>query len=146
MHFTKSCIKTVNEGTCPMPLMKIDLIKGRTQTEIQQILDISYDVMLTTFNAPVGDRYQIVNQHEPYEMQILDTGLGVTRTNNVVVFTIITRPRTQQQKLAFYETLVTELHSQLGIRKEDIMFSLVENTDDDWSFFNGEAQFLNGAL
>ncbi len=136
----------LKKGRGPMPLMKIDVIKGRTQTEIQQILDISYDVMLTTFNAPLGDRYQIVNQHEPYEMQILDTGLGVTRTEEVVVFTIITRPRTQQQKLSFYETLVSELHSQLGIRKADIMFSLIENTDDDWSFFNGEAQFLNGAL
>ena len=136
----------LKKGRGPMPLMKIDVIKGRTQTEIQQILDISYGVMLTTFNAPLGDRYQIVNQHEPYEMQILDTGLGVTRTEEVVVFTIITRPRTQQQKLSFYETLVSELHSQLGIRKADIMFSLVENTDDDWSFFNGEAQFLNGAL
>ena len=136
----------LEKGRGPMPLMKIDVIKGRTQTEIQQILDISYDVMLTTFNAPLGDRYQIVNQHEPYEMQILDTGLGVTRTEEVVVFTIITRPRTQQQKLSFYETLVSELHSQLGIRKADIMFSLIENTDDDWSFFNGEAQFLNGAL
>lgn len=136
----------LKKGRGPMPLMKIDVIKGRTQTEIQQILDISYDVMLTTFNAPLGDRYQIVNQHEPYEMQILDTGLGVTRTEEVVIFTIITRPRTQQQKLSFYETLVSELHSQLGIRKADIMFSLIENTDDDWSFFNGEAQFLNGAL
>ena len=136
----------LKKGRGPMPLMKIDVIKGRTQTEIQQILDISYDVMLTTFNAPLGDRYQIVNQHELYEMQILDTGLGVTRTEEVVVFTIITRPRTQQQKLSFYETLVSELHSQLGIRKADIMFSLIENTDDDWSFFNGEAQFLNGAL
>lgn len=136
----------LKKGRGPMPLMKIDVIKGRTQTEIQQILDISYDVMLTTFNAPLGDRYQIVNQHEPYEMQILDTGLGVTRTEEVVVFTIITRPRTQQQKLSFYETLVSELHSQLGIRKADIMFSLIENTDDDWSFFNGEVQFLNGAL
>lgn len=136
----------LKKGRGPMPLMKIDVIKGRTQTEIQQILDISYGVMLTTFNAPLGDRYQIVNQHEPYEMQILDTGLGVTRTEEVVVFTIITRPRTQQQKLSFYETLVSELHSQLGIRKADIMFSLIENTDDDWSFFNGEAQFLNGAL
>ena len=136
----------LKKGRGPMPLMKIDVIKGRTQTEIKQILDISCDVMLTTFNAPLGDRYQIVNKHEPYEMQILDTGLGVTRTEEVVVFTIITRPRTQQQKLSFYETLVSELHSQLGIRKADIMFSLIENTDDDWSFFNGEAQFLNGAL
>jgi len=73
-----------------MPLMKIDLIKGRTKEEIKQILDISYEVMLSTFDAPEGDRYQIVNQHEDYEMQILDTGLGVERTNEVIIFTIIT--------------------------------------------------------
>lgn len=129
-----------------MPLMKIDLIKGRKKEEIKQILDISYEVMLSTFDAPEGDRYQIVNQHEDYEMQILDTGLGVERTNEVIIFTIITRPRTKQQKLSFYSELVNELHDKIGIRKEDIMFSLVENTDENWSFFNGEAQFLNGSL
>lgn len=129
-----------------MPLMKIDLIKGRTKEEIKQILDISYEVMLSIFDAPEGDRYQIVNQHEDYEMQILDTGLGVERTNEVIVFTIITRPRTEKQKLLFYSGVVNELHDKVGIRKEDIMFSLIENTDENWSFFNGEAQFLNGSL
>ncbi|MDW8569711.1 tautomerase family protein [Staphylococcus shinii] len=129
-----------------MPLMKIDLIKGREREEIKKILNISYEVMLDTFKAPKGDRYQIVNQREDYEMQILDTGLGVERTKNVIVFTIITRPRTQQQKQRFYSELTNKLHDDMGIRKEDIMFSLIENTDEDWSFFNGEAQFLNGTL
>ncbi|WP_436951425.1 tautomerase family protein [Staphylococcus shinii] len=129
-----------------MPLMKIDLIKGREREEIKKILNISYEVMLDTFKAPKGDRYQIVNQHEDYEMQILDTGLGIERTKNVIVFTIITRPRTQQQKQSFYSELTNKLHDDMGIRKEDIMFSLIENTDEDWSFFNGEAQFLNGTL
>jgi len=129
-----------------MPLIKIDLIKGREKEEIKQILDISYEVMLETFNAPKGDRYQIVNQHEDYEMKILDTGLGVERTKDIIVFTIITRPRTQLQKQRFYREVVNKLHDDIGIRKEDIMFSVVENTDEDWSFFNGEAQFLNGEL
>ncbi|WP_436950193.1 tautomerase family protein [Staphylococcus xylosus] len=129
-----------------MPLMKIDLIKGREKEEIKQILNISYEVMLDTFKAPKGDRYQIVNQHEDYEMQILDTGLGVERTKDVIVLTIITRPRTQQQKQRFYSEVTNKLHENMGIRKEDIMFSLIENTDEDWSFFNGEAQFLNGTL
>ncbi|MDW4406639.1 tautomerase family protein [Staphylococcus saprophyticus] len=129
-----------------MPLMKIDLIKGREKEVIKQILDISYKVMLDTFNAPEGDRYQIVNQHEDYEMQILDTGLGVERIKEVIIFTVITRPRTQEEKQKFYHEVVNELHDKMEIRKEDIMFSLIENSDENWSFFNGEAQFLNGAL
>ncbi len=129
-----------------MPLIKIDMIKGREESEIKKILDISYRVMLETFGAPEGDRYQIVNQHEDYEMQILDTGLGVERTKNVLVFTIVTRPRTQNEKTNFYQNLADTLHEHTDIRKEDIMISLVENTDEDWSFFNGKAQFLTGDL
>lgn len=129
-----------------MPLIKIDMIKGREKAEIKEILDISYRVMLETFGAPEGDRYQIVNQHEDYEMQILDTGLGVERTENVLVFTIVTRPRTQSEKTNFYQNLADTLHEHTDIRKEDIMISLVENTDEDWSFFNGKAQFLTGDL
>ncbi|WP_341636721.1 tautomerase family protein [Staphylococcus casei] len=129
-----------------MPLIKIDMIKGREKSEIKEILDISYRVMLETFGAPEGDRYQIVNQHEDYEMQILDTGLGVERTKNVLVFTIVTRPRTQSEKTNFYQKLADTLHEHTDIRKEDIMISLVENTDEDWSFFNGKAQFLTGDL
>ena len=129
-----------------MPLIKIDMLKGRTKDEIKSILDISYRVMLEAFEAPEGDRYQIVNQHEDYEMQILDTGLGVERSDQVLVFTLVTRPRTETQKTNFYHNLVSALNTQLGIRTEDIMISLVENTDSDWSFFNGKAQLLTGDL
>lgn len=129
-----------------MPLMKIDMIKGRNQEEITKILDISYQVMLEAFGAPEGDRYQIVSQHEEYEMQILDTGLGITRTNQVLVFSLVTRFRTVDQKQIFYRNLVAQLNEELGIRSEDIMINLVVNQDTDWSFFDGEAQFLTGAL
>ncbi|EGQ3946030.1 tautomerase family protein [Staphylococcus pseudintermedius] len=129
-----------------MPIIKIDLIKGKSKDYIKEVLDISYEVMLEAFHVPEGDRYQIVTQHEAYEMQILDTGLGVERTTDVLVFTLITRPRTQEQKTIFYRKLVEMLHLKLGIRKEDVLITLVENTDENWSFFNGEAQFLNGDL
>ncbi|MDK9866537.1 MULTISPECIES: tautomerase family protein [Staphylococcus] len=129
-----------------MPLIKVDMIKGRNKEEIKSILDITYNVMLETFQAPIGDRYQIVNQHEDYEMQILDTGLGISRTDDVLVFTVVTRPRTKDQKINFYKKLAGSLNEKLNIRTEDIMISLVENSDEDWSFFNGKAQFLTGEL
>ena len=51
-----------------MPLMKFDMLKGRTPEQIGALLDIVYEVQLETLGTPVGDRYQVVNQHEPYEM------------------------------------------------------------------------------
>lgn len=129
-----------------MPLMKIDMIKGRNEDEIKEILDISYQVMLEAFRAPEGDRYQIVTQHEPFEMQILDTGLGFERTNQVIVFSLTTRPRTSEEKQNFYSQLVKELEDQLGIKPEDVMINLTVNSDEDWSFGFGRAQFLTGEL
>lgn len=129
-----------------MPLMKIDMLKGRKESEIKQILDISYRVMLDAFGAPEGDRYQVVTQHESYEMQILDTGLGFTRTEKVLVFSLTTRPRTREQKETFYRNLVQELSDQIGTRPEDVMINLTVNSDDDWSFGDGKAQFLTGEL
>lgn len=129
-----------------MPLMQIDMIKGRNEDEIKEILDISYQVMLEAFHAPEGDRYQIVNQHEPFEMQILDTGLGFERTNQVIVFSLTTRPRTSEEKQNFYSQLVKELEDQLGIKPEDVMINLTVNSDEDWSFGFGRAQFLTGEL
>lgn len=49
-------------------------------------------------------------------------------------------------KQNFYRRVTQRLHSELGVRKEDVIFSLVHNNDDDWSFGNGEAEFLNGKL
>ena len=79
-------------------------------------------------------------------MQIFDTGLGIERTKDIVVFNLVTRPRATKNKLQFYQQLTERLNQELGIRKQDIMFSLVPNNDDDWSFGNGEAEFLNGKL
>jgi phenylpyruvate tautomerase PptA (4-oxalocrotonate tautomerase family) len=129
-----------------MPLMKIDMLKGRTEKEIRDILDISYRVMLDAFDAPEGDRYQVVTQHEPYEMQVLDTGLGIERTKNVIIFSLTTRPRTTEQKQAFYDQLVSALHEQLGIATSDVVINLTVNADEDWSFGYGKAQFLTGDL
>lgn len=84
-----------------MPIIKIDLIKGKSKDYIKEVLDISYEVMLEAFHAPVGDRYQIVTQHEAYEMQILDTGLGVERTTDVLVFTLITAQERKNKKRFF---------------------------------------------
>lgn len=126
--------------------MRIDVVKGHDESYLKKMLDIAYEVQIETLHTPEGDRYQILTQHEPFEMQILDTGLGIKRTNDIVVFNLATRPRATKDKKQFYSKLVERLNKDLGLRKEDVMFSLVPNNDDDWSFGNGEAQFLNGKL
>jgi hypothetical protein len=130
----------------PMPLLRFDLIEGRTDAELQTLLDAAHRAMLAAFKVPERDRYQIVNEHKPSRMIVEDTGLDIPRTKDVVVVTVVTRPRGKKAKQKFYRLLVDELQKSCGIAPADVMVSLVENTDEDWSFGLGRAQFLEGDL
>ena len=129
-----------------MPLMRVDMPKGHSKEEIKKILDIGYEVARETFGIPSGDRYQIVTQHDPEEMILGDTGLGFTRSSNVIIFSLTSRPRTVNQKTSFYKRLVERLCSEAGYKPNDILINITENTSEDWSFAGGRAQFLTGEL
>ena len=95
---------------------------------------------------PAGDRYQIVNEHKASRMIIEDTGLGIPRTDKVVVLQVTSRPRSREGKQAFYKLLCEKLEARCGIKPTDVMVDFVINSDDDWSFGHGRAQFLTGEL
>jgi malonate semialdehyde decarboxylase len=129
-----------------MPLLKFDLIEGRHQHQIRALLDAAHEAMVEAFGVPSTDRYQSVTQHRPGELILEDTGLGYWRSNDVVLVTVVSRPRPQEEKLRFYRLLAERLHERCGISPDDIIVSLIENTDADWSFGEGRAQFLTGEL
>lgn len=79
-------------------------------------------------------------------MHIEDTGLGVERTDAVVVVQVTSRRRTVEQKKAFYYRLCSELSERCAIESSDVVIAFVENTDADWSFAFGAAQYLTGRL
>ncbi|MGX7419880.1 tautomerase family protein [Carnobacterium gallinarum] len=130
-----------------MPLLKLDLIEGPTESEIKAILDVAYAVTLDVFNVPAGDRYQIVTQHKPYEMILEDTGLGFQRDpKKMLSFTVITRKRNQTQKEQFYQQLAQQLEEVCHIESKNLFVSMIVTEDEDWSFGYGKAQFLTGDL
>ncbi len=129
-----------------MPLLKIDLIKGRSDEALATLLETVHNAMVEAFQVPTRDRYQIVTEHEPSRMVIQDTGLGLTRTNDVVVITAISRPRSAEMKQTFYKLAAEGLAMNCGVSPQDLMISMVINSDEDWSFGLGRAQFLTGEL
>ncbi|QID19661.1 tautomerase family protein [Nitrogeniibacter mangrovi] len=90
--------------------------------------------------------YQCVTQHRAGELVLQDTGLGYARSSDVVLLTVVSRKRTQAQKVEFYRLLAERLQANCGVPPDDLIVSLVENSDADWSFGRGRAQFLTGEL
>ncbi|MFB5679086.1 tautomerase family protein [Paenibacillus terreus] len=129
-----------------MPLLRFDVIEGRSPEQLKKMLDAAHHAMVEAFQVPVTDRYQIVHQHPAHEMIIEDTGLGYPRTKQVVVISIVSKERTSAQKERLYKLLAERLQQECGIEPTDVMVSIVENGQADWSFGVGRAQFLTGDL
>jgi phenylpyruvate tautomerase PptA (4-oxalocrotonate tautomerase family) len=126
-----------------MPLVRISLIKGNPAGFGEKVGRIVYETMVDTINVPVGDRFQIVTEHEAGGL-LYDPGyLGITRGDGIVVIQMtISEGRTLEQKKALYKGVAGRLEAELGVRTEDVFINLVEVKKENWSFGNGVAQYV----
>ena len=129
-----------------MPLIRIDVTEGRSDEEIKTLMDTVQDCVLEAFKVPVRDRYQIVTEHKPGRMILLDTGLGFDRTDQAIVIQVFTSPRTTVSKTKFYQLLADKLETNCGLNPKELLVSVMTNTDVDWSFGFGKTQYLTGEL
>lgn len=129
-----------------MPLVRIDLVEGRTDAQVRALADTVQQVMLDVFAAPERDRYQVIHEHKLGRIIAEDTGLGFERTDGVVLIQVTQQGRDGEQKKALYRALADRLEAEAGVRPEDLIVSVVANTSADWSFGLGRAQFLEGDL
>ncbi|WP_053144883.1 tautomerase family protein [Erwinia billingiae] len=129
-----------------MPLLQFDVIQGRSESEMRTLLDAAHRAVLAAFKVPTRDRYQIVHENKAYQMVFEDTGLGLTRTDNLVMVRVFTSPRSDEQKQFFMAELCRELKESCGILGSDVMISFITNGKGDWSFGNGVAQYMTGDL
>ena len=129
-----------------MPLLRFDVIEGRSEEELKTLLDTAHNAMVEAFDVPERDRYQIVHTHKAHEMVIQDTGLGFERSKDIVLISVTSKTRTEEKKQRLYRLLAERLQANCGLAPTDLMVSIVENDAADWSFGLGEAQFLTGKL
>ena len=131
-----------------MPLVYYDIVRGRSRDEIRALLDSAQGAMLEAFETPERDGYQLVTEHSPDEIIIQDNGLGIERSENMVVIHLISRRgrKTSAQKEKLYELLVRNLKRDCGLDPADLVVVITENESEDWSLGYGKAQFCNGDL
>jgi phenylpyruvate tautomerase PptA (4-oxalocrotonate tautomerase family) len=130
-----------------MPLVRIDVVEGRrTPEQLRLLADTVQEVMLDVFAAPPGDRYQAITEHRPGQLICEDTGLGIERTEDLVLLQVFQQGRSEEQKRALYAGLSRRLGEVIGLPGGDLVVSVIGNTREDWSFGLGRAQFLDGDL
>jgi 4-oxalocrotonate tautomerase len=127
-----------------MPLVRIDLLEGKTEEYRATVGDIVYKAMLATIKVPEHDRFQIITEHPLADLHFDRRYLGIHRTNECIFIQVtLNAGRTTEAKQAFYKAVADGLHNTLNLPREDVFISLIEVQKEDWSFGNGEAQYAS---
>jgi phenylpyruvate tautomerase PptA (4-oxalocrotonate tautomerase family) len=126
-----------------MPLVRIDLRRGKPSAYRKAICEGIYRAMSESFGVPKDDRFMIVNEHDADNFVYPESYLGIAHTDSLVIIQITANDtRTVEQKQAFYARVAALLAEDPGLRKEDVFINLVEVKKENWSFGNGVAQYV----
>ncbi|CAN5148768.1 tautomerase family protein [soil metagenome] len=125
-----------------MPFVRVDLAKGKSADYRKVIGDVIYTAMIEVINVPADDKFQIITEHPPEELNFPKSYLGIEYSKDIILIQItLNGGRTVEMKKAFYKRIADDLHTQLNVRREDVFIGLVEVPKENWSFGNGIAQY-----
>ena len=125
-----------------MPLVRIDLIEGKSAEYRSTIASVVYDALREVMNAPKDDRFMVITEHRSENFIADPNYLEIKRSKDCVFIQLtLNAGRTLDQKRAFYRAVADGLNQRIKLRREDVFINLVEVNKENWSFGNGEAQY-----
>jgi 4-oxalocrotonate tautomerase len=124
-----------------MPLVRIDLIHGRTAAQRRSIGDAVHRALVDTIGVPALDRFQVISEHSANDLAYDPRYLRIKRTDGIVIIQItLSGGRTLEQKRSLYRRIADNL-AELDVRREDVWINLIEVARENWSFGLGEASY-----
>ena len=126
-----------------MPLARISIAAGRSADYKKALTDGVLRALVDTFNVPKDDQFMIVTEHSAEDFIYHRSYLGIEHSDGFVLIQLtVSNTRPLEKKRALYRRIVELLAENPGIRKEDVFINLLEVLPENWSFGNGEAQYV----
>jgi 4-oxalocrotonate tautomerase len=126
-----------------MPLVRIDLRRGKSAAYKKAISDGVYQALREIFTVPENDRFMVVTDRSDEDLIYEPNYLGIEHGPDFVMLQItVSNTRTVEQKQALYARIIELLGKNPGIRPQDVMISLIDVGKENWSFGNGVAQYV----
>ena len=96
-----------------MPLVRINLLEGKTAEFKKQLGELVYEAMLETIGMPEEDKFVVINDSKKEELVFSTNYLGIDRTEGIVIIQItMNEGRTTEVKKALYKTIANKLNSE----------------------------------
>jgi phenylpyruvate tautomerase PptA (4-oxalocrotonate tautomerase family) len=129
-----------------MPLVRIELLRGRTVEQRKRIGDAVHRALVETIGVPERDRFQLITEHNAHDLVYDREYLNIKRTDGIVIIQItLSTGRTAAQKRALFRRIAENL-AALDVRREDVWINLVEVAKENWSFGLGLASYAPEAV
>lgn len=123
-----------------MPLVTISVLEGKSEEYRKTVSDRVNKAVLNTLAFPPDDRYQLVR-----ELPSQDFELQEREGDRIILELTMRAGQDRQDKQAFYARVTELLEQDPGIPPENVMIVITENSEEDWSFRNGVAQFIDNS-
>jgi len=127
-----------------MPLVRISLRQGTSAEYRKALSDGVHRAMIEAIAIPPDDRFQVITEYLPEALIYDPQYLGVHRSDRVVFVQItMSFGRKPQQKRKLFKRMAEILAEAPGLPPQDLVINLVETSWENWSFGNGEAQYMD---
>src|SRR5947209_15735805 len=113
-----------------MPLVKVNLLKGRSADEKDSIAGAIQSALATTLDVPEANRYQLFNEYDGESFRHTTGYLGMTYTDQLLMIEITIREGDDDEQK---QSLLAEINRNLvaaGVVGGDDVFVLITEIGD----------------
>ena len=111
-----------------MPLVRIEIIKGKSAEYKKTLLDCIHEGLLESIGIADWDRFQRIIE---IDRAYFETAPEKTDQFMIIEITMF-QGRTKEQKKALIETVTRKLGERLGILPTDIFIVIQEPPNENW--------------
>jgi phenylpyruvate tautomerase PptA (4-oxalocrotonate tautomerase family) len=127
-----------------MPFVRIFLRAGTTPEYRKALGDGVHRALVEAIAIPPDDRFQVISEHAAADLIYDLQYLGVQRSDRIVFVQItMSQGRRPQQKRRLFKRMAEILEESPGLARQDLLVSVLETSWENWSFGNGEAQYMD---
>jgi len=121
-----------------MPFVRITLATGTDDGACARVGDAVHHALVSAANVPKDDLFQVVELLPPASLRVTPAYLGIDHSSDVAIVQVfLNAGRSVEVKKALYAAIAEGVAAAAGLRREDVVVSMVEVAKENWSFGSG---------
>ena len=116
------------EGGVKMPLVRVEIIKGKSAEYKKTLLDCIHEGLMESIGIADWDRFQRIIEIERADFETAPEKTEQFTYAEITMFL----GRSKEQKKALIETVTQKLNEKLGIAPTDVFIVIHEPPNENW--------------